>query len=1151
MRHIRRSRALSGLLLALGMAVTLLLALLAMPSSALFDASLGVLETDQRGTRRLQPVSSVTSHISGGASDSYEVELASGGFLAVALDKGDLNALIAIHEPTGAKATELVARRYGRIRLTHACDTAGLHRLQVLSLEKGALTMEYSLAVEDLRDATARDVEFDLAMKAFAEAEKLRWTWQKESFQSAIKLYREAATRWEKNGFLSEAAGAYQNLGETYYVSSDYDSALECYSKALGIVLTANDRRREMTLRNSMAYTYLGLSKNETSLQYSKLVKDYCAGLAATDRSEQDDLIEAQALNNVGEYYYIVPDMKLALDHFERALAIWSRRGDRRGKALAWLNIGYGHTDSGNLQEALHSYKQSLALASEVDDLHISARSNTAIGGIYSFLGESQMALNSHEKALHVLRAMGDQQAEGAVLNGIGKAYEDLNDRHRALENYGQALKSFQAIRHRDFEALTIYYIGRVYRTARDYRTALTHYNQALRLSRDIPNLRIQAYALKDIALITGSRGNTRTAFNQYNALLDLYKRIEDRRGVLQTHISIGDLHYGLGRYGDAITRYQQALDLSRATQVRNTEIAILYGLARARHARGESDEALALIKESVEKIESLRSKVAHRDLRASFFSSAHKYYDLYISLLLEKEKQHPGRGYLAASFEASERYRARSLLDMLNEARVDIRQGVPPVLLERERSLRGTLSGRAEALTRLLSGKHSEEQARELTAEVDRLTHEYQRVEDEIRATSPRYAALTQPEPLSLDTIQPEALDDETLLLEYFLGEKKSILWVVGRSSITVHELASRAEIESASRQVYELLTARNHFLKGESGGARQERLARAVREYPGAVRQLSRMLLGKPFNQLGHKRLLIVADGALHYATFAAMPIPSAGPQQKGIPLVVEHEIVSLPSASTLVTLRREFAGRPRAPNLVAVLADPVFEAGDPRLETAPAGARLNTPRIEHTDLKDGAGGWARLLFTKQEAEGIIKVAPPGRVRAAFGFDANKSVATSSEMATFQIVHFATHGVVDSSHPELSGIVLSLLNRDGTTQDGFLRLHEIYNLRLGAELAVLSACETALGAEIPGEGLVGLTRGFMYAGSPRVVASLWSVRDEGTAELMKRFYRAMIEEGKPPSAALRSAQISMLEDGDWRSPYHWAGFTIQGEWR
>ena len=186
-----------------------------------------------------------------------------------------------------------------------------------------------------------------------------------------------------------------------------------------------------------------------------------------------------------------------------------------------------------------------------------------------------------------------------------------------------------------------------------------------------------------------------------------------------------------------------------------------------------------------------------------------------------------------------------------------------------------------------------------------------------------------------------------------------------------------------------------------------------------------------------------------------------------------------------------------------------------------------------------------------TRREAERILSLVPEEEQMHAFGFEANREAVTGADLAEYRYVHFATHGLLDSHNPELSGILLSMFDRQGEPQDGFLRAHEIFNLKLSAELVTLSACETGLGKQIRGEGLVSLTRGFMYAGAARVVVSLWNVSDEGTAELMARFYREMLKKGKRPAAALQAAQISMLKQKGFASPFYWAAFTLQGEWQ
>jgi CHAT domain-containing protein len=386
-----------------------------------------------------------------------------------------------------------------------------------------------------------------------------------------------------------------------------------------------------------------------------------------------------------------------------------------------------------------------------------------------------------------------------------------------------------------------------------------------------------------------------------------------------------------------------------------------------------------------------------------------------------------------------------------------------------------------------------------------------------------------------------------------------------VTSNSIKSYQLAGRREIEEAARSVYDLLNSRNKSIKGETQVQRDARIGQADRAIPAAASALSRLVLGPVAAQLGKKRLVIVADGMLHYIPFAMLPDPtttadSAQPQ----PLIIEHEIVNLPSASTLAVIRQEVAGRKLAPKAVVALADPVFSKNDERIKrsrntkASSSSSKVENQRelelieaAEGLNLPSGGLYIPRLRDSRKEAQEIVAMVPAAKRRLALDFEASRKLATSIDLRQYRYIHFSTHGWLNSLHPELSGIVFSLVNQRGEPQDGFLRAHETFNLKLPAELVVLSACQTGIGKEVKGEGLVSLTRGFMYAGAPRVVVSLWSVSEMGTTELMVRFYSGMLKNGLRPAAALRLAQLSLMKEKRWESPFYWAPFILQGEWR
>jgi len=598
-------------------------------------------------------------------------------------------------------------------------------------------------------------------------------------------------------------------------------------------------------------------------------------------------------------------------------------------------------------------------------------------------------------------------------------------------------------------------------------------------------------------------------------------------------------------------------------------QIVTLYNIASLESDRGNLKIALTQMEAAIKIIEELRTKITTQQLRTSYFATVQNYYKFYIDLLMRLHKTNPSQGYDAKALQASESARARSLLEILTEARADIRQGVDPKLLQQERSLQQQLNATEQNRVKLLNGQYTNKQLDAIKQQIESTLTQLQQVEAQIKSNSPRYAALKYPQPLNLQQIQQQVLDDNTLLLEYSLGQDRSYLWAVTKTSITSYELPKISDIEAAAKAYYQQLTS--------------EQIPT-----PEVGMKLSQILLAPVANQLGNKRLLVVSDGALQSIPFAALPIlgktsppapllqgegsnspsppsptPSPTPpfprREGGLgglgftPLLVQNEIVSLPSASTIAVLRNEVKGRTPAPLTLMAIADPVFTNKDERFKTSQA--QPNNSTTNPDALKRSASDIGvildRLKFSRTEANTILSLVPETQRTSAFDFAASRTTATNPDLAKYKIIHFATHGLLNNVNPELSGVVLSLFDEKGADSNGFLRLNDIFNLNLPAELVVLSACETGLGKDVKGEGLVGLTRGFMYAGAKGVVVSLWSVKDNATAELMKKFYQQMLDNGLNPVAALRAAQLEMWKTQQWKSPYYWAAFVVQGEWK
>ena len=872
---------------------------------------------------------------------------------------------------------------------------------------------------------------------------------------------------------------------------------------------------------------------------------------AAVYHAGGDAAHEAGALNNVARTYLLLGDQRQAIEYLKRVLPLVRGLGDRRAEGVILSDLGAAYDTLGDKQQALDYFNQALPALRVAGDRKNEATALDNIGMLYNSLDERQKALGYLNQALTVRREIRDANGVGASFNNLGGVTKALGDKQQALAYYNEALRFLRAAGNVKGVALTLNNIGGAYFDLSDYEKALAFYNQALPIFHGLPDGRV---------------------------------------GELTTLNNIGQVYSRMGERTKALDYFQQSLLLSRSIKRRDYEAGALFNIAYVERESGDLTQALTNTQAGIEILESRRGTISSQELRSAYFATVQNHYEFYIDLLMRLHKQKPSAGYDGKALEVSERSRARSLLETLAEANADIREGVDGTLLARERSLQLQLNAKARQQTQRVAGQHTDAQEDAIAKDIEQLTSEFQSVESQIRQTSPRYAALTQPQPLTLKEIQTKVLAPDTLLLEYSLGTDRSYLWAVTPGSITAYELPRREEIETVARQVYTLLTSptqwsgpenesnqRNLGLPGEKPQTGTQPGQNSAG--PEAAARLSRMVLAPVEAQLAEKRLLVVADGTLQYIPFGALPStqsqsPNLNPQgakKNYHPLVVDHEIVILPSASTLTVLRQEVKERKPAEKTVAVLADPVFESSDQRVKglrsqaasttdsaqartvgnQLPSGVQRAARDLGLMGLNDVELAIPRLPGTRREADQILALVPRSESKAAFDFAASRQTAASKELGEYRYVHFATHGFLNSLHPELSGIVLSMVDEKGNPQDGFLLAHEVFNLKLSADLVVLSACRTGLGKQVRGEGLVGLTRGFMYAGAPRVVVSLWSVSDEATAQLMAAFYRGMLSEKLRPAAALRAAQISLMKEGRWQSPFYWAAFTLQGEWR
>jgi CHAT domain-containing protein/tetratricopeptide (TPR) repeat protein len=816
---------------------------------------------------------------------------------------------------------------------------------------------------------------------------------------------------------------------------------------------------------------------------------------------------------------------------YTQARALSKAAGDLRGEGAA-------AEFEGGVASALGSFEDALRLRNEARALYRAAGATKAEANVvlriangYQGVGDFERTLDYYEQARALFAAAGATGGEPFLLLSIGSIHHrKLGDQARALEYFQRATIAARAAGDRALETSAYDWTGNVYRTLEDYPHALEEYGRSLELAQAIHSTFQEAMALSRLGSVQARLGDAEQAIALHVRALELARQSDgaNRGGtdvVLLVLRSYADACERLGLYEQALEQGQAAL--ARAGQDPDLADKARYYLARVKRDRGDLPGALSEMTAVLASLELRRTQVLRDTARASLQGLTHSYYELAIDLLMRLDALEPGGGHAAAALQVAERMRARTLLDLLGEAGVNLREGVDPGLVERETAARRALDQAA----RKRDGGAAD-------AELRLRTEEYETVRAEIRRQSPRYATLTETQPLTLSQVQG-LLDPDTFLLEYALGDERSHLWVVSPAALDVHELPGRKAIEEAALELRRRLTTRPETGDGMVAEA--------------AARLASLLLSPAGARIASARRLLVVADGALQAVPFGVLPFGGNAAE----PLVARREVVSLPSASVLAAIRTEVAGRKPAPREVAVLADPVFEAKDPRVRGAAAAAAepsLTARTLERAvdDVGLRGGHIPRLPFTRREAAAATGGARPGEALRELDFAASREAAKGGALSEYRIVHFASHGLLNVTHPELSGIVLSLVDERGRSRDGFLRLHDVYGLKLPADLVVLSGCQTGLGREIRGEGLLSLTRGFMYAGAARVVSSLWKVDDRATAELMERFYRVLRSPRRPsPASALREAQAQMAREARWRAPYYWAGFVLQGEWR
>ena len=1064
---------------------------------------------------------------------TYLFEAQAGATYLIEVDQLGLDFIVTVEFPDGTKQSYnsplkrderefvlLEKTKPGAHQITlfseELTNASGDHRLRVSPLqvneENEELLMGWRLMTAGAAANTAH-TGAESAHRSYAEAavvwQQLGWTRRQAQALFSVAMIN----YWDLYDWTTSADGALQvaHLYETIDLPSL--KAAATFLRALALLERSNeqgdgDSRRQFSVALALFDESKTTYENKTN-RYMVAHIENNIGLTHFSKGELDDARihwhestgifaelgewreEAQVRQNLAVIDIERGYSDRAIVRLQTIIDALPPEKDPEFRAIVLDNLGAAHREFGNSDEALQAFSTALGLHRESGDRHGEGWSLRGIGTTYYVLGELELAESYLTDALNVAKEVKDGRTEAGILTNLGNIQYLKANHSSALELHNDAVKLTQSASDR---ASRLVLVSKDLIALGRYREASQHANNALRLAESSSSPVSRADALQELGRSYGYLGKPQLARDSLTRALTIYETLGLEGGQADS----------------------------------------LHALSVIKHQAGDFDAALQDGEKALKLLESLRARVAAPDLRAFYSSTRRRYYDTHVRVLIDayEYSSHSNSTYLEEALTTSERARARMTMDLLAESSVHLRKGIDAKLFQKQQNLLRELSALRHQRDSLVPDPTADVASEALQSTLRKMVateNELNLLETEFRKNSTEYAAFTSPTTLSANEIQV-LLDPNTTLLQYSLGDRESFVWIVTNSSLRMVRLASREKIEATVRRTF---LALNSFDP-----------SRARRSQKASLQELAGLILTPVSKFLTGEKILISAVDVLQYVPFSLLPVDGGG-----TPLLMSHEIINVPSVSVVERLRSR-EGDKEPGRTLAIFADPVFDRADSRLtKTSHSRTHPQTARNELLSRSSGEN-LGRLVASGTEAHAIGRLVPPTNRMIATGFESSIERLQSLELSDYRFLHFATHGLVDTDYPALSALALSFFDETGAKRDGYLRLNDIYNLKLNADLVVLSACNTALGREIRGEALVGLSQGFIYSGARSLVLTLWQVPDRATSELMVLLYENMLLGSLTPSAALRKAQLSIRSERRWSDPYFWGSFVLFGDW-
>jgi CHAT domain-containing protein len=924
--------------------------------------------------------------------------------------------------------------------------------------------------------------------------------------------------------------GAYPTLvrllnrtGELQLRLFDLDAALASANESLAIATRFRGTQDEALYVDSLILcARVHVRRDENKLAIPLLTQALELSEKLHYRAE-----EAASHSQFGLAYIAQYEYEKAEASNDKALTIWRELNNKPAEAQTLVNQGETYMLREKQQESADTLKQAVAVSRELND---HARTANALFDL-SFLAMKQGQWESARGFLNEAETyVTDKDAEPFLAGQIAMSYGLIYEAYGQLEtarNYLQDSLTYYRDRAHDKGAGVDAgrQLARVQARLKNYTQARAQVEQDIEIAKQTEKNLFIGLCYEDLGFVLLASETPEEAKLAFQSALSYFK--PDTRPWARTQSYLGQTEYLLGNTVLAGEAYNKALQFFQSPKGLDytNEASLRFGLGKLALRQGDFAEAETQLERSINLTKVLRENASSRDLRSSFLDSVHNRYEAYVEVLMASYFQKPDHALQIQAFEASESGRALALLDSLNDNRQELRQPSNPALLQEEMELQKQEQQLIDRQTEAISRNATKSELDKVNKELDDVRSRYETLQARLNAST-KFANLLRPT-ISYEEIKRQLTDSNTSLLEYSLGETNSFAWLITRDGIQSFRLAGKETIENAVNTLVRLL---------------QDPLIDPDKEkqLESAINDVSRLVLEPVSTQLQTSRLIVIADGALQNVPFQVLKaFPNASE-----PLVAQFDIVEAPSASALASVRQERMRRDSGSRMLIAFGDAIFSP-----DYGPSSSVNNQGSSVRADEGRTARILPRLFQAKRELRNIADLA--GAESSLYmGFNATRDNLLNADLSQYRILHVVTHGTLNDSEPELSGLYLSLVDANGQPLDGFVGLADIYRMRAPMDLVVLSACQTAMGKELRGEGLISLTRGFMYAGAASVVASLWQVNDAASAELMKYFYTYLLQDGMTPPAALRAAQNKIRSNPKWSSPYYWAGFTIQGDY-